>query len=76
VLVDVVGSRSRKRPKDRQALVKRLSGIARVVNVGAFRSRREFQESLVEPPWGSVVWFSDEPDHMIHFNGDRFLGPR
>ena len=21
------------------------------------------------------VWVRDDPDHLIHFNGDRFFGP-
>lgn len=25
--------------------------------------------------WESEVWIADDPEHMIHFNGDRFLGP-
>ncbi|WP_337165992.1 BsuBI/PstI family type II restriction endonuclease [Vibrio fluvialis] len=25
--------------------------------------------------WETEVWIADNPDHMIHFNGDRFLGP-
>ena len=27
------------------------------------------------PAWDSHAWFVSEPDHMIHFNGSRFLGP-
>ncbi|HIF9256011.1 TPA: BsuBI/PstI family type II restriction endonuclease [Photobacterium damselae] len=23
--------------------------------------------------WETEVWIVDNPDHMIHFNGDRFL---
>ncbi|MBR6673843.1 MAG: hypothetical protein IKL39_03865, partial [Mailhella sp.] len=26
--------------------------------------------------WDTEVWISGMPDHMIHFNGDKFLGPR
>lgn len=26
--------------------------------------------------WETEVWLCDAPDHMIHYNGDRFLGPR
>ena len=26
--------------------------------------------------WETEVWIADMPDHMIHLNGDRFLGPR
>jgi len=25
--------------------------------------------------WETEVWIVDAPDHMIHFNGERFLGP-
>ena len=25
--------------------------------------------------WESEVWTAEDPDHMIHFNGERFLGP-
>ena len=26
--------------------------------------------------WDTEVWLADNPDHLIHLNGDRFLGPR
>jgi hypothetical protein len=26
--------------------------------------------------WGTEVWIAETPDHMIHYNGDKFLGPR
>ena len=26
--------------------------------------------------WETEVWIAEMPDHMIHLNGDRFLGPR
>jgi hypothetical protein len=25
--------------------------------------------------WETEVWIAESPDHMIHFNGERFLGP-
>ena len=25
--------------------------------------------------WETEVWVADSPTHMIHFNGERFLGP-
>lgn len=25
--------------------------------------------------WETEVWIADEPDHMIHYNGRKFLGP-
>lgn len=34
---------------------------------------KKFSDSLA---WETEVWISDMPDHMIHLNGDRFMGPR
>jgi hypothetical protein len=25
--------------------------------------------------WGTEVWVAETPMHLIHFNGERFLGP-
>ncbi|MHB8998334.1 MAG: BsuBI/PstI family type II restriction endonuclease [Thermoanaerobaculia bacterium] len=25
--------------------------------------------------WETEVWIAENPDHMIHFNGEKFLGP-
>ena len=25
--------------------------------------------------WETEVWVADAPTHLIHFNGERFLGP-
>jgi len=30
---------------------------------------------LVEIAWETEVWVADAPSHLIHFNGERFLGP-
>jgi hypothetical protein len=30
---------------------------------------------LVEIAWETDVWVADSPSHLIHFNGERFLGP-
>ncbi|WP_346748204.1 BsuBI/PstI family type II restriction endonuclease [Prevotella jejuni] len=29
-----------------------------------------------ELAWETEVWIADIPDHMIHLNGDKCLGPR
>ncbi|HBV82256.1 MAG TPA: hypothetical protein DEB74_05575, partial [Lachnospiraceae bacterium] len=26
--------------------------------------------------WETEVWIAEMPEHMIHLNGDKFLGPR
>ena len=46
---------------------------ANVVFVTAFLSRREGMKHLKEIAWGTEVWFADEPEHMMHLNGYKFL---
>ena len=38
-----------------------------------FSTFKKFSESLA---WETEVWISDMPEHMIHLNGDKFMGPR
>ena len=38
-----------------------------------FKTFKQFSESLA---WETEVWIAGMPDHMIHLNGDKFLGPR
>lgn len=30
---------------------------------------------MVDVAWETEVWIADNPDHLVHFNGDKFLGP-
>jgi len=30
---------------------------------------------MTDIAWETEVWVADQPSHMIHFNGARFLGP-
>lgn len=38
-----------------------------------FKTFKKFSDSLA---WETEIWIADMPEHMIHFNGDRFMGPR
>lgn len=38
-----------------------------------FKTYKKFSEQLA---WETEVWIAEMPDHMIHLNGDKFLGPR
>ena len=38
-----------------------------------FGTYKKFSETLA---WETEVWIAQAPDHMIHLNGDKFLGPR
>ncbi|MCL1161454.1 hypothetical protein L2728_06080 [Shewanella chilikensis] len=45
------------------------------VYVTAFPNTAEFRRHAADIAWETEVWIAENPDHMIHFNGDRFLGP-
>ena len=38
-----------------------------------FKTYKKFSDQLA---WETEVWIAEMPDHMIHLNGDRFMGPR
>jgi type II restriction enzyme len=44
--------------------------------ISAFPTFAEFRKYLKDIAWETEVWLAETPDHLIHFNGDRFLGPR
>ena len=46
-----------------------------IVYVSAFLDRAAFRQWVAELSWETEVWLASDPSHMIHFNGDRFLGP-
>ncbi|WP_044133521.1 BsuBI/PstI family type II restriction endonuclease [Verrucomicrobium spinosum] len=46
------------------------------VYVTSFLDRGAFRKFAPDIAWETEVWIASEPDHMIHFNGDRFFGPR
>ncbi len=46
------------------------------VFVSAFPDLTEFRKHINNIAWETEVWVVEAPDHMIHFNGDRFMGPR
>ena len=46
-----------------------------IVYVSAFADRRAFAAWVKDIGWETEVWLADSPEHLIHFNGDRFLGP-
>ncbi len=51
------------------------SGLG-LVFVSAFPDIAEFRRHAKEIAWDTEVWLADSPDHLIHYNGDRFVGPR
>jgi type II restriction enzyme len=48
---------------------------ADIVYVTAFLDRDSFKKFSADIAWETEVWIAEDPTHMIHFNGDKFLGP-
>ena len=76
VLVEAVTSHGPISPKRRAELrtifAKSTAGL---VFVTAFMDKRIFTKFVSEISWQTEVWVADSPSHLIHFDGERFLGP-
>jgi hypothetical protein len=46
-----------------------------LVFVTAFLDRKTMAKYLPDISWETEVWVAESPTHLIHFNGDKFLGP-
>jgi type II restriction enzyme len=49
---------------------------AGLVYVSAFPDMAQFKRHAPDIAWETEVWLADVPDHLIHFNGEQFFGPR
>jgi hypothetical protein len=61
----------------RLRLLKELSKQceAEIIFVTAFFNRATFRKFVADIAWETEVWIAEEPDHLIHFDGEKFLGP-
>ena len=50
--------------------------LAGKVYVTAFLDKATYRKYSADIAWETEVWLADAPQHLIHFNGDRFMGPR
>jgi hypothetical protein len=75
-LIEAVTSHGPVSPKRKHELeaVLKSCPIPRVY-VSAFPDLREFKRHAENIAWETEVWVAEMPDHLIHFNGDKFLGP-
>lgn len=75
-LVEAVTSHGPISPKRHTELLHMLAGSsAELVFVTAFPSAAQFRKYAADIAWETEVWIADNPDHMVHFNGPKFLGP-
>ena len=76
LLVEAVTSHGPVDPK-RHGELKRLfeRSSAGLVFVTTFLTKKDMVKYLRKIAWETEVWIAESPSHMIHFNGERFLGP-
>lgn len=76
VLIEAVTSHGPVSPKRLEELKVLFRGSkVGLVFVTAFMDRGGFARFMGEIAWETEVWVAESPAHMIHFNGERFLGP-
>jgi hypothetical protein len=76
LLIESVTSHGPVNAKRHSELVALFStSTAGLVFVTAFPSRGLMTRYLAEIAWETEVWVADAPSHLIHFNGERYLGP-
>ena len=72
--VTSVGPMDPKRILEIEELTKNVS--AGEIYVTAFLDFKTYKKFAEELAWETEVWIAEMPEHMIHLNGDRFMGPR
>ncbi len=76
LLVEAVTSHGPVDGKRHAELTNLFSGAkAGLVYITAFPNRSVMARYLPEIAWETEVWVADSPSHLIHFDGERFLGP-
>ena len=76
VLIEAVTSHGPVSPKRLTELKGLFSkSNAGLVFITAFLDRAGLHKYLTDIAWETEVWVASDPDHLIHFNGERFLGP-
>lgn len=72
--VTSVGPMDSKRIVEIEEMTKNVT--AGKIYVTAFLDFDTYKKFSKDLAWDTEVWLAEEPEHMIHLNGDRFMGPR
>ena len=76
VLIEAVTSHGPMDAKRRAELTNLLDNATPgLVFVTAFKDRRTFLTYASRIAWHTEVWIAESPGHLVHFDGERFLGP-
>ncbi len=75
-LIEAVTSHGPVNPKRHAEIEAVLADCpAERIYVTAFLNRADFRTYAADIAWETEVWIAENPGHMIHFNGPKFLGP-
>ncbi|WP_083764780.1 BsuBI/PstI family type II restriction endonuclease [Geotalea uraniireducens] len=75
LLIDTVTGHGTINAVRRKELAERFaSSIAGRCYLSVFPTLTDFSRHEIDISWETDVWIAEAPTHMIHFNGDRFLG--
>lgn len=73
-LIEAVTSHGPVSPKRKKELEATCQNCyAKRVYISAFPNAEELKKHMNDIAWESEVWLADNPKHMIHFNGTKFL---
>jgi len=76
-LIEVITSHGPVSPKRHRELELMLAkSPADRIYVSVFLDLKEFKRHSDNIAWETEVWIAEAPDHLIHWNGDKFLGPQ
>jgi hypothetical protein len=76
-LIEAVTARDFISPKRKQELEKLFKKCkAGKIYVAAFWDFATYAKYADQIAWDTEVWIAEMPSRMIHYNGDKFLGPR
>jgi type II restriction enzyme len=74
VLVESVTSHGPVDSKRQLELDKLFATNFKKIYVSAFPNKQTFTKYSQDIAWETEVWIADNATHMIHFNGDKFIG--
>lgn len=75
-LVDAASAQRHMDESRRNALAAHFATSCKgLIFFSAFADGAAYSRCAETIAWHTNVWIADAPDHMIHFNGERFLEP-
>ena len=76
VIIEAFTSHGPINPKRKIELKKIFSSSkSGLVFITAFLDKKTMAKNLTDVAWETDVWAAEDPTHLVHLNGERFLGP-